>query len=295
MRALLVSAAFVASAAIVAGQAASILPPVLFASPFEQPPDLDGVVNDSAWRASRLLTVTAGGVTPETRAFSSQIALRAGYTNSHIYLAVTWTDDTRDDQGHRTWIWDGSQGRYVEGPDREDMLGVAFEHTGPLVANMLAGFESSWDVWHWMAFRTNPQGYAADRMHHFTNARPTGRSEKYTADDGSNTWIARPDDAGSPVVVERPAPATFAGEQVPRYVAGPPEGSAADVRAKGAWADCKWTVEFSRRLDTGHADDTRLSPTRAYRMAVSVHNRTSGMDRASGVIVLRFRGRTTRP
>ena len=42
--------------------------------------------------------------------------------------------------------------------DREDMFSPAFEHTGTFVPNMLAPVEAVWDVWHWKAFRTNPQG-----------------------------------------------------------------------------------------------------------------------------------------
>ena len=289
--------AIVSSAAVLAGQTASYLPPVLLASPVRLAPVLDGRLEDAAWSTSRPVTVTARGVTAATRGSSSRVTVHAAYDDANIYLAATWSDATRDDQGHRSWQWDASQGAYVQGSDREDMLGVAFEHTGALVANMLAGFDASWDVWHWMAFRTNPQGYAMDRMHLLMTADPAGRSRaaRYQTPDGRDTWISRPEDEGDSVSVERQAPLTFAGDRVPRFEAGRPAGSAADVRAKGEWADSNWTVEFSRRLDTQHTDDTRLSPGRSYRMALSVHDRTSGMDKSTGVMVLRFRGRVTKP
>ena len=289
--------AIVASAAVLAGQTASYLPPVLLASPVRLAPVLDGRLEDAAWSASRPITMTARGVTQAARGSSCSVVVRAAYDDAHIYLAATWGDETRNDQGHRSWQWDAFQGAYVEGQDREDMLGVAFEHTGALVANMLAGVDANWDVWHWMAFRTNPQGYAMDRMHLLMTAEPGGRSRanRYQTPDGRDTWISRPEDAGDSLTVDRPAPATFAGDRVARFTPGRPTGSAADVRAKGEWADSNWTVEFSRKLDTGHDDDTRLSPTRNYRMALSVHDRTSGMDKSTGVMVLRFRGRVTKP
>ncbi len=65
-------------------------------------------------------------------------------------------------------------------------------------------------------------------------------------------------------------------------------GSAADVRAKGAWAAGKWTLEFARKLDTGNPDDTRFDIARAYKFAVGVHNDTGDMDKATGVIELSF-------
>lgn len=56
------------------------------------------------------------------------------------------------------------------------------------------------------------------------------------------------------------APAKNERERVQQYLPGTPLGSAADVGAKGKWADGWWTLEFARRLDTGEADDTTFSP-----------------------------------
>lgn len=107
--------------------------------------------------------------------------------------------------------------------------------------------------------------------------------------DGRETWIARPQDAGDTVEIQHAAPTEFKGERVPRYSAGRPTASAADVNAKGAWADGKWPLEFARRLDTAQSDDTAFNLARTYRMAVSVHDQTGEMDKASEAIVLSFR------
>jgi hypothetical protein len=264
-------------------------PAELAAAKVSQPPSLDGRADDPAWKGATPVVVTAKGVMPRTLGTSTRVELRAAYTDTHIYILATWDDGTKDDAGHRTWRWDAEKKSYVEDADREDMFAIAFQHTGPFVPDMLAGVEATWDLWHWKAFRTNPQGYAMDKTHRYSDGQPSGNANKHVAGDGSDTWIARPQDAGDTVEVQHPAPTEFKGERVPRYSAGQPTGSAADVAAKGAWANGRWTVEFARRLDTGFPDDTAFKPGQAYSMGISVHDRTGEMDKASGAIVLTFR------
>ncbi len=46
---------------------------------------------------------------------------------------------------------------------------------------------------------------------------------------------------------------------LPGYVLSAPAGSSwNDIGAKGAWDNSMWTVEFSRKLDTGHTDDAQF-------------------------------------
>ncbi len=282
-------AASVLAAIGLAAQSASTRAPQLVAVRATQPPTLDGRADDRVWRNAPAVPVTANGVMPKTRGTSTPLTLRAVYTETDIYLIAVWNDSSKDDQGHRTWKWDAEKKAYGEDVDREDMFAVGFEHTGEFVADMLAGVEATWDLWHWKAFRTNPQGYAMDKTHRDTNVQPAGSANKHTTKDGRDTWIARPQDAGDTVEVQQSAPTAFKGERVPRYSAGRPTLSAADVKAKGSWADGKWTVEFSRRLNTGQPDDTLFDVARTYRMAVSVHDRTGEMDKASEALVLNFR------
>lgn len=273
----------------ITAQSPSTRAPQLVAVRAKQPPTLDGRADDPVWRNAPTVTVTANGVMLKTRGTSTPVTLRAVYTDTDVYVIAAWNDSTKDDQGHRTWKWDAEKKVYVEDADREDMFAVGFEHAGEFIADMLAGVEATWDLWHWKAFRTNPQGYAMDKTHRYMNAQPAGSANKHTTKDGRDTWIARPQDAGETVEVQHSAPTEFKGEHVPRYSAGRPTQSAADVRAKGSWADGKWTVEFSRALNTGQTDDTIFDVARTYRMAVSVHDRTGEMDKASEALVLSFR------
>jgi len=260
----------------------------LVAAKVSMPPSLDGKANDAAWQSAKPVEVVAKGVTPKSRGTSSTANLRAAYTDTHVYLLVQWTDSTKQDTGHKSWLWDADKKAYAEDADREDALSVAFEHTGPFTADMLSAVEATWDVWHWKAFRTNPQGYAMDRSHQYFKSQPTVKANKHTAKDGTEIWIARPEDAGDTVEKKQAAPAENKGARVPQYLPGTPTGSAADVQAKGAWADGKWTLEFARKLNTGNPDDTKFDISRTYKMAVGVHNDTGDMDKAGPIIELSF-------
>ena len=62
---------------------------------------------------------------------------------------------------------------------------------------------------------------------------------------------------------------THIGDKAPLYRHVKPEGSRADVRAKGVWRDGMWTVEFARKLVTGNADDIQFDVSRIYQFGVS--------------------------
>jgi len=260
----------------------------LVATAVSAPPALDGDAADAAWRSAGPIEFITNGVMPKSRGTSSKVTLRAVHTETHIYLLVQWTDATKSDAGHKTWVWDAGKKSYVSGDDREDALSLAFENTGPFTGDMLSGEAAVWDVWHWKAFRTNPQGYAMDRAFRYFKSEPALKARKHPARGGGAVWIARPEDAGNTVEKKRPAPTTFQGDRVPQYLHGTPTGSAADVKAQGTWADGRWTLELARKLATAHSDDTAFDLSRSYKLAVGVHDDTGDMDKASGVIELSF-------
>ncbi len=253
-----------------------------------QAPSVDGQATDAAWDRARPLRVMARVVWPEPGASTTPVVIKSVHTATRIYLLVRWQDDTKDDVFHKPWVWRAAKKGYEEGPEREDMLAVAFEHSGIFSGDMLSGEPATWDVWHWKATRTNPQGHAMDKSHRYTLEKPPGKAKAYTARNGKTIWIARPEDVGDTLETKQPAPKDYQGDRVPQYLPGTPSGSAADVRAKGVWANGWWTLELERRLDTGHPDDTPFDPARTYRMAVSTHDRTGDMDKATGVIGLSF-------
>lgn len=255
----------------------------------EKPPTVDGKPDEQVWGAAPELKLTVRRVMLPNAGESAGVSIRSVYTDDEIYFLVAWEDKTRDDASHKSWTWSAAKKAYEEGPDREDMFSLAFEHTGPFVADMLAPVDAVWDVWHWKAFRTNPQGYAMDRTHRYSRQKPEGKAKEFRSHDGKPVWIARSEDAGETVERKQDAPKEQAGERVPQYVPGKPTDSAADVRAKGAWEDGRWTLELGRKLNTGHKDDTTFDPSRSYKIALGTHDRTGDMDKASGEIELVFR------
>jgi hypothetical protein len=262
-------------------------PPWLASAHVAKAPTLDGVGDDEVWKAAVPLQVIARRPLPPNEGAPVPVTIRSIHTDAQIFFLVTWEDST-ESVSHKTWVWNADNQAYDQGDDREDMFALAFEHTGPFDADMLAGIEAVWDVWHWKAFRTNPQGYATDKTHHYTLTKPQRKAKPHTARNEKEVWIARPEDSGDSVEGKRPAPTAFSGERVPQYMPVTPSGSAADVRAKGVWSSGGWTLELSRLLDTRHPDDTALDPQRTYKIAVAAFDHTGDMDKASGVIRLAF-------
>jgi hypothetical protein len=274
---------------ILAGTAgAGEKPAKLISTRVDAAPKVDGKGGDAAWGKAAALEVVAKRVVPGKEGTSTKVGIKSVHTDTDIFFLFRWEDSTKDDESHKSWVWNKEAKKYEDGPDREDAFAVAFELKGPFVIDMLAGVEAEWDVWHWKAFRTNPQGFAMDRRHIYTLTKPEFKAKEYKAKNGKPLWIARPEDAGDTVEKKLPAPTEFKGDKVPQYAPGTPTKSAADVRAKGTWADGHWTLEMSRKLNTGQNDDVVFDTSRTRLMAVAPFNRTGDMDMASGVIELSF-------
>lgn len=261
--------------------------PQLISAHVAQAPTLDGKADDEVWQSATALQVVAKRVLPPNEGAEVPVTIRSVYTDTYIYFLATWEDAT-ESVSHKTWVWDSDKKTYEQGDDREDMFALGFEHEGSFTADMFSGEEAVWDVWHWKAHRSNPAGYAMDKTHHYTLEKPEGKAKSYEARNGKTIWIARLADTGESTEKKQPPPATHQGDRVPQYVEASPSGSVADVRAKGVWAEGRWTLELGRKLNTGHADDTVFDPKRSYRMAVAPFDQTGSMDKASGLIVLLF-------
>lgn len=269
-------------------------PPRLVSIEVGEAPAVDGKADDATWRNAPQLDVVVRRPLPPNEGASTDVQLRSVHTSTHVYILVRWRDETQDDVAHKPWVWNATKNAYEEGPEREDMLALAFEHTGTFDADMLSGELGVWDVWQWKVTRTNAQGYAMDRAHRYTAEKPEGKANSHQAKNGKTIWIARPEDAGDTVERKQPAPATHQGDRVPQYLPGTPTGSAADVRAKGTWERGWWTLELERRLNTGNADDTAFEQGRTYKFGVGTHDRTGDMDKASGVLELAIANREGR-
>ncbi len=252
----------------------------------DKAPELDGHSGDGVWSNAKPLNVIVRRVMAPNVGASATVDIRSVHTDTHLYFLVNWEDE-KANVSHKTWRWNSESKTYEEGDDREDMFAIAFEHSGTFDIDMLSGETGTWDVWHWKAMRTNPQGFAMDKSHHYTIVEPTIKAKSYEARNGKTIWIARPEDAGETVETKQPAPTELTEQYVVQYLPSSPSGSAADVRAKGVWKEGRWTLEFGRKLDTGSPnDDTVFELSQPCKMALSTFNHTGDMDKASGVIEL---------
>lgn len=235
-------------------------------------PVVDGVDNDPAWAAAREREVLLKGV-----AGPPSCLVRAVTCRGTLFLVVRWRDDT-ENRVHKPWVRD-ADGGWTRGKEREDAVAVAFPLEGEFTADMLSPADATWDVWHWKAGRTDPSGHAQDRMHLMTLADPGGERHAQRLPDGRTVHIRRPEDAG--LGTTEPLSAPVGEERGPGFRARTPDGSAADVFARGQWSGGWWTVEFARAFRTGHADDRDFTGLDEIPFALAVLDHAEDEDHAA--------------
>lgn len=200
---------------------------------------------------------------------SLNLELKVGASGGRIYVALRYPDAAADAE-HRVWQWRGD--KYAEGKQREDMLAIRFHLAGNYDRSMLSKQDYQVDVWQWSAARTNPAGIAEDAFHHMTTAMLENAAE-YTPPDGRTIYIKKQRDAGTAPYRMLPRPKEKKGETLPSFEPASAAGSAADVAAKGEWKAGFWHLEFSRALDTGHADDAVFRPGQKILGQIAVFNK----------------------
>jgi hypothetical protein len=249
------------------------------AARIEAPHAVDGHVDAAREAAPEAIVPLEGvGGPPSVR-------VRAAVVDGTLHLLLRW-EDAHEDRAHRPFVL--GEGGWKPGPDLEDQASVAFPMEGAFTADMLSPDEALWDVWHWKACRTDPAGHAQDRVHRMTFADPGGKRSAEPLADGRTLFIARPEDAGTPVTETLPAPGPeAAGATAPQFRARKPSGSAADVAARGTWSAGTWTLEAARALSTGHPDDRALAGAGEVPFAIAILDRSVDDDHtASGVLRL---------
>lgn len=247
--------------------------PKVVADAMSAAPTLDGKADE--WAAIPPVTVKVEPATAgDAKAFQGTVdlQLRAAVNGDMIYLLAQWPDKTKDDT-HKTLTWNKEKDGYEEGKDREDRLALNFPISGDFTACMLSGKTFVADVWHWKALRSQSVGLVEDQ----TNIMSVDKLEKakeHPTKDGKKVWLARPSDAGTPLVTSQ-KPIDNIGDVIPQYLpAKEVSGSIADIKSAAVYADGKWTVEMSRKLDTGNKDDVALAHGKTYAAGSAVFDHT---------------------
>jgi len=131
------------------------------------------------------------------------------------------------------------------------------------------------DIWQWKSSRSEPAGFADDLLLSYAQ----GSNNGFMPDAGSATYADNTLNGNSPasmhtsglgytgdVLLQAQAiafngsPGT--GDQIPAIITQTPGGSRADIASGASYdpASGRWTVEFRRLRDTGHADDRQFVP-----------------------------------
>ncbi|MEN8166695.1 MAG: ethylbenzene dehydrogenase-related protein [Pseudomonadota bacterium] len=232
----------------------------LHASRVAQPPLVDGSAQDPVWGEARALVV-------RDRVAKIDITLKAVYTPDEIFFLLRFPDET-ENRMHKLLQWDKEIEIYKPGPTREDSMVLKWSME-PLPVDLSLTSEQPYkaDIWYWKSYRTGHAGYADDKYQIYSDL-PLPEGKRLLSGQGSTFYLIRKGDAGQSAY-QGASPIEYQGEETPAYKLREPSGSRADIRAKGQWDSGYWSVEFSRKLVTGHADDVALEAGRSYRFGVS--------------------------
>ncbi len=223
-------------------------------------PVIDGDGSDEAWARAKAFTV-------QDAVADIPLTLKAVHVDGSVYVLTSFADKT-ESRDHKTMVWDKTKNAYVTGPAREDSFVLKWNmepHQVDLTLSSDAPYKA--DIWYWKSHRTDHAGYADDK-HQVYNQFSVPKAKKTLSKKGRVFYLLRAGDDGKSAYGAALI-GGFQGDKIGKFKLRAPTGSRADVRAKGAWKDGVWTVEFGRKLDTGHADDIQFVPGKSYQFGVS--------------------------
>ena len=270
-------------------------PPVtnLVAAKADNAPTIDAQVDDAWGKAKPLTTHVDGGINKG----ETDVTLKALYTQDTIYFLAQYKDPTQSLR-RQPWVKqaDGSWKSLPGSEAYEDKFAVlwsinnsvkGFNEQGcavtchattpgreqPLKYTNAEGELA--DIWHMKTVRTNPVGQIDDQyLDNDIKSKEAGRkSDAKTAGGYSDN---KKEGQKTPVYGlpgNKPAPpywimdsekAPFddskykAGDEVPGIAIAPLVGDRGDIAAKALWKDGTWTIEWSRKLQTGSKTDVQF-------------------------------------
>lgn len=223
-------------------------------------PVVDGLDADGVWRRAQEFLV-------HDLIAGLDVRLKAVYTDQQIFFLVRFPDPD-ESRLHKPWIWNPEKKLYEIGPQREDSF--VFKWAMNAETKELSVFSDQphmADIWFWKADRTDPAGYADDKIDSlFSGIKP--KSMEILSLSGKPMSLLRSGDQGEPAY-KTILFLDYQGETIPQFEKQAPSGSRADIQAKGVWSLGYWTVEFARSLDTGHTDDVRFDRAKPFLFGIS--------------------------
>lgn len=282
-------------------------PPVLnlTAAKADKAPTLDGVAEE-AWNKAKPVTIHVNGGINKGE---TDVTMKALYSQDTIYFLAQYKDPT-ESLRRQPWVkqQDGSWKALPGAQAYEDKFAMiwnindsikGFNEQGcavtchattpgrdrPLKYTNADG--ELGDTWHMKTVRTNPVGQIDDQyLDNDTKAEEAGRkSDAKTA--GGYTNNSKEGEKTPPFALpgNKPAPPYWimdsekvpfddskykAGDEVPGIVIAPFTGDRGDLSAKAVWKDGAWTIEWSRKLQTGSKTDVQFDPKKEFYFGVAV-------------------------
>lgn len=223
-------------------------------------PLIDGTGNDEQWQQAQNVVVK-DAVAGHKLHFS---ALHDGVS---IAVKIQFPDAT-ENREHKTLLWNDKSSSYKTGPKREDTLLLKWA-ISPLAKDLTLSSNEPYlaDIWFWKSFRTDPMGYADDKYQIYSKVA-NKKANRFRSKNGSLFFLQRRGDNGKSAYQTRILSGKH-GDTEQKYSHRQPEGSRADIKAKGIWRDGVWTVEFLRKLNTGYSNDIILNTETAVLLGLS--------------------------
>ncbi|MBU1852430.1 MAG: hypothetical protein KJ957_00105 [Candidatus Omnitrophica bacterium] len=225
-----------------------------------QAPVIDGKPDESLWEEVQ-------AIVSHDDIADIDITLKAAYTDEEIFFLVTFPDPD-ESRMHKEWIWDKDADMYKTGPSREDTFVFKWNmEPAPVDLSVYSDDPYITDVWFWKACRTDPVGFADDKIQALALIK-NPKARELTSKSGSTMYLQRLGDEGR-AAYKDVLFIEYKGDIVPNFENQTPTGSRADIRAKGSWSSGRWAIEFRRLLNTGNADDIQFVPGKSYQFGIT--------------------------
>ncbi len=223
-------------------------------------PVVDGKSDDDIWKNIEPISTrdSVAGIDYE---------IQCAYGKTQVFMLVKFPDADENRQ-HKRLSWKADEARYIVDTQREDTLVLKW-NMEPFITDISISADEVYkaDVWYWKSVRTDHAGFADDKLHIYSD-QPLTKGSRVLSKLGRRFYLRRKSDDGRSAYKSR-SPAGFEEQHLTGYEFREPQGSRADVRAKGQWSNGWWTIEFARDLKTGNADDVQLVTSRRYQFGVS--------------------------
>ena len=112
------------------------------------------------------------------------------------------------------------------------------------------------------------------------------RAYRATASNGQEIFVLRPADAGDDLYTTKRYKAREE-DVMPKYILNEnAAGSVTDVQAQGVWKNGRWTLELSRKLNTGNPDDAVFGAGSVLRGGIAVFDHSGDDDHSHSDVVM---------